>query len=55
MSRQLKLIVQLIGFVIAAYGVFTLIQTETSGDPITYFTIAIGFIILLVGRFIKTK
>ena len=55
MSRKVKLIVQLIGLAIAAYGVFTLTSTQTSGDPVTYFTIAIGFIIILIAKFVKTK
>ena len=55
MSKQVKLIVQLIGLIIAAYGIITLTGSDGSGDPITYFTIAIGFIILLAGRFVKTK
>ena len=55
MSKKTKLIIQLIGFIIAAYGVITLIGTDSSGDAATYFTIAFGFIILLVARFMKTK
>ena len=55
MSKKVKLIVQLIGLIIAAYGVITLMGSDGSGDAITYLTIAIGFIIILVSRFVKTK
>ena len=55
MSKKVKLIVQLIGLIIAAYGVITMINSDDSISPMTYFTIAVGFIIILVSRFVKTK
>ena len=55
MTKKVKLIVQLIGLIIAAYGVISMINSDGSISPMTYFTIAIGFIIILAARFMTTK